>query len=79
MRCGRITETAESRQSLATPTSRSMKKKPSSPARRPQDVMHRVDRLLAAMAPKAPAPKAPTPSKPRGAKRTAHTGKARPK
>lgn len=53
-----------------------MKKKPAPPERRPQEIMARFDRLLAAMAPKAAAP-----PKPRGAKRgrAAQTGKARAK
>ena len=44
-----------------------MKKKPP-PARRPQDVMARFDRLLTAMAPK-PEPPAKKPLAPRGTKK----------
>lgn len=58
-----------------------MKKKLSPPERRPQEIMARFDRLLAAMAPKAAPAKAAAPPKARGAKRrrTAQTGKARTK
>lgn len=48
-----------------------MKKNPPLTERRPQDVMHRFDRLLAAMAPKAePPPRAAAPLKRQKKKRT---------
>jgi len=43
------------------PAESPMKKKLPPTQRRPQDVMHRFDRLLATMAPKADPPTAPSP------------------
>jgi hypothetical protein len=52
----------------------SMKKKHAAPAPRPQEAMHRFDRLLAAMAPRAAPPPKPQPKKKPARKRGTANG-----